>query len=119
MYTYRAILARVIDGDTVDVETDFGFFLRQRMRLRLAGVNTPELRGPEREAGKAARAFVRVRLEAADRLVIRTTKKGKYGRFVADLWYGDDTIPWEEMTARGTNLNAELLAEGQAVEIGR
>ena len=114
MHTYRATLVKVIDGDTIDVRTDFGFYLSQQMRLRLAGLNTPEVRGPERAAGLAATAFVRERLEGAERIVIRTTKKGKYGRFIADIHYGGAEIPWEAMVARGAHLNAELLRAGHA-----
>lgn len=117
MYTYRAKLERIIDGDTVDMDVDFGFFLGQRWRLRLKGLNAPEVRGPERPAGLAATQFVRQRLEPAQRIVIQTTKKGKYGRYLADIYYGPATIGWEEMVERGAHLNKELIAEGHAVRM--
>ena len=42
MYTYRARLVRCVDGDTIDVEIDLGFYLKANVRCRLTGVDTPE-----------------------------------------------------------------------------
>ena len=35
-------VARVIDGDTIDVVIDLGFDLYKKERVRIAGVDTPE-----------------------------------------------------------------------------
>ena len=42
---YRAMVVRVLDGDTVEVDVWLWPGLVQRIKLRLAGVNTPEKRG--------------------------------------------------------------------------
>ena len=42
MYTYRAKLVKVVDGDTVDLDVDLGFHTTLRIRGRLIGVDTPE-----------------------------------------------------------------------------
>jgi len=42
-YRYRAELDRVVDGDTLDVVIDLGFYIRIKERIRLEGVDTPEL----------------------------------------------------------------------------
>ena len=44
MYTYKAKLIRVIDGDTIEASVDLGFGLRYQMLIRLHGINTPETR---------------------------------------------------------------------------
>ena len=44
-YTYKAHVDRVVDGDTFDVTVDLGFRITTYQRLRLAGVETPEVRG--------------------------------------------------------------------------
>ena len=44
MYTYKATLDRVIDGDTIDVNIDLGFDISVNKRVRFAGINTPESR---------------------------------------------------------------------------
>ena len=41
-YTYRAKLVRCVDGDTVDLEIDLGFYMTAKIRGRLVGVDTPE-----------------------------------------------------------------------------
>lgn len=53
-YYYNAKLVRVVDGDTVEADVDLGFDTHQRVMLRLAGIDTPESRGPESNAGRLA-----------------------------------------------------------------
>ena len=38
-----AKLVRVVDGDTIDLDIDLGFYIRITERVRLKGVNTPEI----------------------------------------------------------------------------
>ena len=40
MYTYKAKLMRVVDGDTVDAEIRLGFGVFMKQRIRLYGINT-------------------------------------------------------------------------------
>ena len=44
MYIYKAILDRVVDGDTIDVHIDLGFDVSVKKRVRFAGINAPESR---------------------------------------------------------------------------
>ena len=44
MYTYKAKLDRVVDGDTIDANIDLGFDITIHKRIRLAGIDTPESR---------------------------------------------------------------------------
>lgn len=60
-WLYRARFHSSVDGDTLRVEVDSGFYSRHVITLRLTGVNAPELfRGlpDERERGAAARDYV-------------------------------------------------------------
>ena len=45
MYEYKALINRVVDGDTVDVDIDLGFgvWLHDE-RVRIMGIDTPESR---------------------------------------------------------------------------
>lgn len=128
-YEYAASCIRVIDGDTIDVRMDFGFKLRQEMRLRLAGIDTPELRSKdevERDAAQVAKEFVHKTLfyeetfdsslpgEHSRNLIVRTikTKAGKerqtFGRYVAVVYFqAEKENVWE-------NLNELLVKEGLA-----
>lgn len=112
MYEYRAEVIKIVDGDTVDVQIDLGLNVSIVERLRFYGINAPEVRGPSREAGKAATQWLREYLEKINyQIVIRTRKdkKGKYGRYIAVLI--DDTDPDNLV-----NINEEMVKVGHAVE---
>ena len=59
MYTYKASVTRVVDGDTVIVDIDLGFgvWLREQS-VRLAKINAPEMKVTTRLAGIAAKDFL-------------------------------------------------------------
>ena len=44
LYHYNAEVTRVVDGDTVDALVDLGFNTYSKQRIRLYGINTPEIR---------------------------------------------------------------------------
>ena len=45
-YTYRVKeVIRIIDGDTVDILIDLGFYLTARKRIRMLDIDTDEVRG--------------------------------------------------------------------------
>ena len=60
MWTYRAKVIRVVDGDTVDVDIDLGFGIWQKNeRVRIMGIDTPESRTRdkiEKKFGLASKA---------------------------------------------------------------
>ncbi len=117
MYQYRATVERIIDGDTLDVTVDLGFFLTSRMRVRLRGVDTPEVRGSERPEGLKVKAFVEEKLPIGKQVVINTYKLGKYGRYIADLFFHESSEDWQEILDSGTELNQLLLDKGMAQPI--
>jgi hypothetical protein len=55
MWTYRASLLEILDGDTLRLLVDTGFYARHRIDLRLLDVSAPELRDP---GGPETRDFV-------------------------------------------------------------
>lgn len=91
MYEYKATVVRVVDGDTVDVRADLGFHITQEMRLRLAGINAPEMRDPR---GKDAKAALAARLPAGTEILIRTERdrREKYGRYLAVILLDNEDI---------------------------
>ena len=52
MYTYKAKLDRVVDGDTIDAHINLGFDITIHKRIRLAGIDTPESRTRDLEEKK-------------------------------------------------------------------
>lgn len=107
LYVYRAVVNRVIDGDTIDVTIDLGFNITSTHRVRLLGVDTPEIFHPkdsaERELGLQAKAFLENAV-AEKTILIRTVldKTDKYGRILGYIW-----IPGEQ-----TTINEQLLSNG-------
>lgn len=111
MYEYRVKeIVKVYDGDTITLVIDLGFNVSVKEVFRLYGIDTPEVRGEEREDGLISRDWLRERLytayETDKEIIIKTfkDKKGKYGR-----WLGEVFID-------GININEQLIAEGLAVE---
>lgn len=80
MYIYTLRLLRVIDGDTVEAEIDLGFHLSIRTAIRVYGVNCPEMHGPTRDAGKAAKDFTDNWMNQDCEYRVKTEKPDKYGR---------------------------------------
>jgi micrococcal nuclease len=89
-YTYAAELVRVVDGDTYDLSVDLGFRVSIRIRARLLGVNCPEIRGPDPQAGIAARQATVEWFHRQSRLVIRSHKpadpdRDSFGRWLVEI----------------------------------
>lgn len=89
MWNYKAKVVRVVDGDTFDVMVDLGFYIYHQIRVRLRGVDTPEVFGvnasPE---GKIVSQYVKELIEGKD--VIITTYKTfptTFNRWEADVQF--------------------------------
>jgi micrococcal nuclease len=102
-------VSKVVDGDTFDVTLDNhdSRITEDLIRIRLADIDTPEVRGPKAcEAGKKASAYTKtwllntfVSLDLDDK-----TGKDTYGRWVAVCYLQD-----------GRNFNKMLVDAGHAV----
>lgn len=105
-YTYKAKVERVIDGDTLWVVIDIGFQITVREKLRLRGIDTPELGTPE---GEAAKKYVSQVLKPGQEIIIKTSKSDLYGRFLADVFYSTLPLRARDIITKGKYLNQELL----------
>ena len=117
-YIRRARIVRLVDGDTVDVDIDLGMGITTRQRLRLFGINTPEVRGPNKQAGYDATShlaglLVTYSCDDGDGwdIIVQThkDKRGKFGRYLADLIGNDDGTP--------VNLNEKMVTDGHAMVV--
>ena len=88
-----AVIASCYDGDTCTTTNG--------ERIRLACIDSPELRGERAEPlpAKAARDHLRV-LVVGKELGIRRITKGRYGRTVAEMFIGAKNIQ-EAMVSSG------------------
>ena len=123
-YTYRCHIERVIDGDTVDARIDLGFHLTALLRIRLLGVDCPELRrgsDTNRAAGSQARDFTSTWIATRELppvgetltappptwpFLITTAKADSFGRWLGKLSVASDSDE--------PSLNEALLEAGHA-----
>lgn len=103
-YWYDAQIIDVYDGDTVTIDIDLGFDAHVlNQKFRLYGVDAPELRGENKEAGKTAKQALKERVLGKE-VLIHTIKdkKDKYGRWLCEIWLD------------GENINQWLIDSGHA-----
>ena len=90
---YRAVIERVVDGDTVHVVASLGLDEYAYRMIRIKDAFAPELfSGPpqERERGKAARDFLAQLLPVGTRCRLTTERDTTtFGRYVAALQLED------------------------------
>ena len=100
-YHYNAKIIKVYDADTVTAIVDCGFSIKLKIRVRLYGINAPEVRGKERPEGLKSRDYLRGLIMNKD-VILETIKdkKGKYGRYIGIIHLD------------GKNIN-ELLVENK------
>lgn len=105
MYVYRAILKRIVDADTIDCDVDMGFrSWRMNERFRLAGIDAPEMRGPERPDGIQATDYLSSIMPLGAEITLHTEKDpGSFGRWIATVYHD------------GVNINDHLVEAGHAV----
>ena len=132
LYCYRATCHRVIDGDTLELDIDLGLRVSSRQRVRLFGIDTPEIHGVKKgseeymkglDAATHIARLLRPRglghgllghIHESDyagdptELWVETIKDkvGKYGRFLAKVWTWDD--------GEIIDLNRHLVEKGLA-----
>jgi len=112
LYEYKAKATDVYDGDTITVDIDLGFGIwMRRQKIRLRGIDAPEVRGLEKEAGLKSRDRVRELILGA-LVTLRTYKdsKEKYGRWLAEVYYMQKPYDPAEVL-----LNKQLLDENLVV----
>jgi len=123
-YTYTAYLQKVIDGDTfwAAIDADRGQITRQKLRLR--GIDCPEINTRE---GKAAKKFVESVLAGVPSLTVFSYKNDNHDRFEADVFLPAQGL---KLLAKGTGpeclndqngrdvfLNNLLIEQGHAVRV--
>jgi endonuclease YncB( thermonuclease family) len=122
MYQYKAQVKAVIDADTIDVLVDLGFGVHTMQRLRLYGIDAPEMRS---EAGKIAKEYVKSVLLGADAsmfVYVRTLKdkKDKYGRKLAVLYFDPVSMLLDHDESKiemmASSFNLQIVRNGHAVE---
>lgn len=110
-YVYYAEVTNVYDADTITADIDLGFHTwRKDEKLRLSGIDAPEVRGKNKVAGIKARDWLREQIQGK-RIIIKSIKnkkkfRGSFGRYLVELYsYHQGTC---------SNLNKMLVNQGHA-----
>lgn len=107
LYFYKARVTSVYDADTVRADIDLGFgIIKKNEKLRLYGIDAPEVRGHDIEKGRRSRDILRSMILDKD-VILKTIKdrKGKYGRILCIIYIFNE----EEL-----NVNSWLISNGYA-----
>lgn len=110
LYWYSAVCNRVVDGDTLDLTFDLGMHVHIKERVRVYGIDTPEIYGVKKDSEEYERgclASARVKELIEGKRIWVNTKKDKYGRYLAIIFYEDDN-------GASRSLAQTLVAEGLA-----
>jgi micrococcal nuclease len=102
-YCYKATCISVYDGDSVTLDISLGFDITIKQKVRLLGIDTPEIRGKERLDGLIARDRLRELIDGKDIIIVtHKDRSGKYGRLLATIYLD------------GVDINQQLVDEGLA-----
>ena len=113
MYTYKAEVIRVIDGDTIKFRIDLGFRTYMEANCRLFGINAKELTSKEqdiRAAAYSAKEYVESLLTEGDYVILHSKKLDKYGRPLV-------VVEIERKNFESYMLNDRMLIKGYAVKM--
>jgi micrococcal nuclease len=111
MYTYKAKLIRIIDGDTVDAEIDLGFGVFVKQRIRLYGIATPDAHSADAETKQQSASAKQRLTEIMTRefkVLTILNKRGKLGRTLGMIYVLDENN--EQIC-----VNDQMVADGHAV----
>ncbi len=105
---YRATVISVVDGDTVKVEVQIWLGLYQKVKVRIAGIDAPEITKPkctkEKELGLKAKEFLESVIPQQSTINLTQISEDEFGGRV------DATI----QTKDGKDVGELLRSEGHA-----
>ena len=104
-FKYRiSFVDRVVDGDTIDIYIDLAFGLSLKKRLRLMGIDTPEIRTSDHEekyfgilAQNKLKEWCTLGSEITSKMELRCPNVDpidKYGRLLGELWILQKDHTW-------------------------
>lgn len=92
----RAVLIKVLDGDTVDLDVNLGLGFHVDARIRLTGVDCPEIFAVKHTSEEYGKGFVaksytaKFFYENAGPYYLLAEHKGIHGRWLGEIWAAID-----------------------------
>jgi micrococcal nuclease len=100
LYHYKAIISRVIDGDTIvfkEIDMGLDVWIKNK-HARLLGINTPELHDKDAEVrfkANEAKDYLANRLTEDTAVIIKVREYNpldSFGRILADVYLEDELL---------------------------
>lgn len=93
-YRYNVIVTDVYDGDTITCDIYLGLDITlTNQKIRLYGINAPEVRGDNKEKGYQVRDYLKeLILNKKIELYTLEDKRGKFGRLLGIIIYDNKNI---------------------------
>lgn len=126
IHIYQARITKVIDGDTLDLMIDQGFGNFTQQRMRLYGINAPEMRT---QAGESLKSDLDSLYLIATWIVVQSIEapkskqfRDKYGRYLAIIYDAWPIAPRaigngeKILEVAPLSLNAKLIDDGLVKE---
>lgn len=126
IHIYQARITKVIDGDTLDLMIDQGFGNFTQQRMRLYGIDAPEMRT---QVGKSLKSDLDSLYLTATWIVVQSIEaprskqfRDKYGRFLAIIYDAWPIAPRaigngeKILEVAPLSLNAKLIDDGLVKE---
>jgi len=101
---YPTEVMRVVDGDTIDLRFKIWPDLIKDARVRLLGIDAPEVRGESRPSGLQATEYLKSRLDGAQVYIKTDGAPDKYGRLLGIILI--DAVEGK------IDINKEMLEKG-------
>lgn len=98
VWTVPATIIRWLDADTAQMELDIGFAISYRAKVRIEGVNSPEL---NTAAGREAVAWTRAFLPPGMKVTVVSRQWDKYGRVLGAIVLPDGSDYGEALIKAG------------------
>ena len=118
MYTYKAIITNVVDGDTYDVDIDLGFHIHIHERIRVLDLDTPECRGAEKELGDICKEYAKTnflnqKILLQSKEEIQKPKTDSFGRWLCKVFLNSNKFNIADIF---TNLRCNKLKDNYSKE---
>ena len=107
MYSYKAKVVNVHDGDTVRLAIDLGFRLTVEADIRILELWSPELDTPE---GKEAQKYLESLIPPGTEVFVNTYKKKSFDRWLGYIF------PIEASGLAGVSISVQMKQAGHGTE---
>ena len=87
---------RNYDGDTITFTVPYWpKIIGDKIPIRINGIDTPEMRDKDPEVkrlAKQAKRYLQRQLETCDDIILKSPKRGKYFRIIADVYCDENNV---------------------------